>query len=626
MQHSSLVHRLPTWSVLCLYTVIGLLLYGTALRGQFLVWDDRYLIRDNPMVQQMSPLTIRQAFTTFDPELYIPVTFVSYQMDALIGGQSPMIYHTTNLVLHIANAVLAFLLLTLLRRSRLAALLCGLLFLVHPINVEAVAWASARKDVLSAFFALASICLYIRYCERKTWHEYVASVVLFALALLAKVPVLVLPAVLLIIDLIRKRPMGRQALVDKIPYAVLSVVLGIVAVLGKSHVIRAGGLTDTILLAFRDTTAHLLGLIWPVGFAAIYPYTTPISLASRDITLSIALVIGLLVAIVISWRRTRIIAYSCAIFLLFLLPSFTTYFKSDGIFLGSDRYVYMAWIGLLLLVAWAIDTMLPRLSAASKKSIGALLLAIFAILGCLTFRQSLTWHDTQSLFGTVLHHEPDSVLSRINIAVALRDNGDKEGALLQMQEAQKLGLQSAKVHSVTGSIYRAMRRLDDAKQEYEAALALQPDMAEALFGLGLVYEESGKIDDAIAQYEQALRVDPLLEGVHNNLGGLYLQKERFADAQAQYEQAIAIHPLLKQVHFNLGIAYQRQKKLAEAQQAFLNALSLDPPYADAHANLAAVYLLQNNDEAARKSAQQALALSPQHPVALQVLAILSTGG
>ncbi len=619
---ASSFRRMNAPAALMLFVIVGFLLYGASLRGEFLVWDDRYLVRDNPIVAEMSPVTVKAAFTSFDPELYVPVTFLSLQVDHLIGGSSTWIYHTTALLLHILNAFLAFLILVALGRSRIAALIAGLLFLAHPVNVEAVAWISARKDLLSTSFALASVLFYIRHCRTPRPLFYGLSVGAFGLALLSKVSVLLLPAGLVLIDLLLRRQVTMRTLSEKIPYATLSLALGIVAAIAKSHVLKSADPVSMPLLGFRDLASHLSGIVWPSWFSAVYPYSGTASLFSADILISIIVVLGLLAAILWSLRHNRLPAVGAGLFLLFLVPSFTTYFKVEGVFLGSDRYVYAGWIGLLLIVSWGIDTLSPRLPEVRRKTAGAIAAVVLLTLGMLTARQALLWQNTRTVFENVLQHYPDSRLARINIAVGLREDGNLPVAMAYMQDALAASPNDPKTLAIAASIEKAIGQTAEARRHYMAALEARPAMAEALFGMGMLDEEEGKADEAIAYYERAIEIDPALEGVRNNLGGLYLASGRYADAQAQYEAALGINPLLKQVHFNLGITYQRQAMLKEARASFNNAIMIDPEYADAYANLAAVDLLENDDASARKNVDKALQINPQHPVALQIQALL----
>ena len=185
------------------FLALTLFAFGPSLFGEFVFWDDDLLVFENPVVQVMTPWTLGKIFTMYDPELYIPLTFFTYQINYLIGGMSPFVYHLTNIVLNAGNALLvtgiAYL---LLKRNRTAALLTGLLFAVHPLHTEAVAWISARKDILSAFFFLIATLLFLLHEEHPTRKRYTGMLIAFLCALLSKVIAVTFPVVMLVILLV----------------------------------------------------------------------------------------------------------------------------------------------------------------------------------------------------------------------------------------------------------------------------------------------------------------------------------------------------------------------------------------------------------------------------------------
>ena len=234
---SSFLSKKIILSLLGAFFALALLVYGASLTNEFVVWDDGLLIYENPIVQEISPWSITQAFTTYDPELYIPLTFLSYQIDYAIAGIEPFFYHFHNLVLHTLNAILILVCVYMLSRSKWIALFCGLVFLVHPVHTEAVVWASARKDTLSTFFFFGSLLSYLFYREKMCHGEpgrtmtegssldrarddtvslshplYLMSLGCFLLGLLAKVSVFSLPIILLLVDFRDKRKWGKGIL------------------------------------------------------------------------------------------------------------------------------------------------------------------------------------------------------------------------------------------------------------------------------------------------------------------------------------------------------------------------------------------------------------------------------
>ncbi len=462
--------------------------------------------------------------------------------------------------------------------------------------------------------------LSIRSTENNQRSAYAASVVMFGLGLLSKVSIAPLPVALLLLDWLRgRRLLSSHVWLEKVPYILLSLGFGIVAIVGKSHVLSTLNASQTMLLAVRSFVGQLSVFVWPCCLSAIYPYGGPVSLFSSDVLLSV-LVLFILSIIIFSIRKTKNIAFSAIFLCIFLLPSLATFEKDNGLYLGSDRYIYLAQIGLLFALGSAADFFASRhhVSGLIRRAGNVAGIVVICILALLCLNQSLIWRDTRTLFENVLAHYPSSTVARVNIAVALRDAGDIDGALARLTDA----LPDAKTHAVRGSLLRAKKDFEEATVEYEAALKQQPRMAEAIFGLGLVSEDQEKDEEAIDLYKSALDIDPALEGVRSNLGGLYLKHEDYSSAEEQFRAAAGIQPLLKNIRFNLGLALQRQARLAEAKQEFLTAISLDPSYADAYANLAAVYALEGDMQSANAAVEEALKIDPQHQVALQVRSLL----
>jgi protein O-mannosyl-transferase len=254
-----------------------------ATHHDFVSLDDSLLITKNPAVMEISGRSLKYIVTHYDPELYIPLTFFSYQIDDLLWGQNPVGFHLTNVLLHAVSAALLTLLTWKLSRSRFIALTVGLLFALHPLNVETVLWASARKDALSSCLALASALCFVQFRqqEERRWHAW--SVVLFLLALLAKVSVVTLPAAFALFDLLSDRRLfTRERIKEYLPYAVLAIVFVLIALYGKSSVLESTTPFQTFLFASKSAVFYLLKLFVPSGLTAIYLQRTPVTIASPE--------------------------------------------------------------------------------------------------------------------------------------------------------------------------------------------------------------------------------------------------------------------------------------------------------------------------------------------------------
>ncbi len=466
---------------------LPLLLYAHSLANDFVGWDDGLLITENPWVQGLTWTNIRHAFTSYDPELYIPLTLLSYQLNYAIAGLSPWIYHLTNLLLHVGNVLLMFWIVGQLTQKKMAALAAALLFAVHPLHTEAVVWAAARKDVLSSVFLFLTLASFLRYrtteksglpreARRAKWGWYVLSMVSFGLGLLSKVSILTAPLVLIMMDWQQERHGFRRSLRDALPFFSLSVLFGVVSLFGK--IPQSMFISDKLLIGARATMLLLQKLLLPWGLTVFYPYTQPISVTTPDLFFSVVAV--LLVTAVCFWtvRFSRWPLFAWVIFLLLVIPSFTNIAKGKNylldIYVTTDRYAYAASLGPLLLAGLFFD----RMRTACSRGIACYapttaLASVTIILSILAYRQSLTWKDSEALFRHAIAVSPNSYIAHQNLGTIIGERGDLDRALL----------------------------------EYAAALSIRPD-GTTYYNIGQIMEYEGNTALAIEAYRKAVELSP----------------------------------------------------------------------------------------------------------------------
>ena len=325
--------------------LLTLAAFGPWIDNAFVALDDNYLIYANPAVQHITLGSVAHVFSTYDPQLYIPLTFLSWQINAAVFGINATAFHLVNLLLHCGNVVLVLLLLRRLGGNLFVAGVTAALFAIHPLQTEAVLWAAGRKDVLSGFFALLSMLLYLRYRDDERGRTLFWSVLCFALALLSKVSVVLLPGIFLLVDWLSDGRMRRRQILGKMPYGILSALFLAVAVVGKSRLLAQSGGIVNILLPFRSTLFYLEKVFAPTGLSVIYPYRPSGSLlADFGAPVIVATLLGIVTLFLIVKRR-RSWALAAGMFFLFLAPSYSTYFKNGFLYFASDRYVYLALIG-----------------------------------------------------------------------------------------------------------------------------------------------------------------------------------------------------------------------------------------------------------------------------------------
>ncbi|MDD4628220.1 MAG: tetratricopeptide repeat protein [Candidatus Peribacteraceae bacterium] len=602
------------------FFVLTFAIYVSSLQNTFVRWDDGLLIYENPSLRSITPSTLKTIFTTFDPELYIPLTFFTYQIDYLIGGTHATIYHIGNLLWHTLNALGVAWFAYLLSRKKWTALFCGLLFAVHPLHTEAVAWASARKDVLSTFFFLGSLLSYLHYRAAPQRKTYYLSLGTFALGLLAKVTVLTLPVVLLLIDWRERRKWDREMLVEKIPFFALTVAFGTIAWIGKTGVLASSSLTEKILMAPKSAVFYLQNIFVPMKLSVLYPFIGEVTLRRPDILLPLIAFLLLSVAAFASLKWTREFFFGIAFYFVTVSPTLFNFAKGDFLYFASDRYAYVPSIGILFLFTLFAEHVCERGEKRTRPcAISALLLLlVFSVLSNL---QSRTWHDSESLFTHTLAHYPHSYVALNNLGNVYRSRGEEEKAVTSYKEAlsilEKYGRRGAgliraesKTLSNLASAEREQGDFATAEQTYLRALALNPKNEYALLGLGIIAGQRGDTKEAEIRNRQAIALSPTFVTARLNLGSLLVNQGRLEEGIAEYRTALDQNLIYPQGHFNLGVALQKTGKSREAVASYEEAIRLQPNFIAARINLG---ILLYNAKRVDEAVQQFEAVLEQDP-------------
>ncbi len=616
-------------ALLAAAAIIGacFIVYGASVSNRFVNWDDTYLVFSNPLVKELSFGTIKKVFTSYDPELYIPLTFLSYQVDHFLAGLNPTMFHATSLLWHALSAVLVAYVGFLLSRKPWVGMIAGLLFAVHPLNVEAVAWISGRKDVLSTFFFLLSIAFYLLWRERAQKNLYVGSIVAFLLGLFAKVNILTLPIVLLLLDWREKRKITVSMLVEKLPYFALSFLFGVIALFGKKDVSTASTLWEKILMAGKSSVFYLEKLAWPSGLSVIYPYTHPVTITSPDFFVPVIAFAVLFLAIAFSLKRTREVAFAFAFFFLTLAPSFININKGGDLYFASDRYAYVPLIGLFFLAGIGIVKLYDlgkrerdlRMLATSSIIASCIVLALFSLAG---IKQAGTWKNSETLFLQTLKYYPKALGARLNLAVVYRESERFEEAEEQLNKALLIK-DHPRVRTNLASIYSRRGEKEKAKQQYEIAMRIAPNDPEPVLGMGLLAAEAGDTLKALEYYRRASAMDPHFIGVYSNIGAIYLEQGKLQEAEAEYRKALTYDPFFPDTYFNLAYVLTKQGKTDEAIAAYERTISLEPKAYDAYALLAQLYADTKRYDEAIASLRKALSIKPDNTeVQAQTLDIL----
>ena len=562
------------WAAPAVVVAATLIAFLPVLSNGFIDWDDQANFVNNAAFRGFGWAQFTWMATTFHLGVYQPLAWLMASVEFAIGGPAPWVYHAGSWLFHAAMAglvyAIAVVLLTpmssSLNRVRVCAAAAALVFAVHPLRVEAVAWASAQGYPLAGACFAGSVAAYLRAhgsnagvgdASRRRW--LAASVALGVLACLAKAVAVTLPAVLLLLDWYPLRRLGGasrpwRVWIEKLPYALPAVLVAAAAPLARARF----GLTGAepyqpvarTAQALYGLAVYPLKTIAPFGLSVFDPLPSEIDPLALRFVASAVVVAAAAVGLWIGRRRAPALAAGALAYAILLAPVLGL--VPQGNQLTADRYAYFAGaplallIGAALLAAWTrVETRRRLLVAGGAAAVGALVL-----LGALTWRQAETWRDAGTLWRHAVSVDPRSFQGHTNLGLYHLNRG---------------------AH-------------DDALREFDEVLRLNPSSAKGHFNRGLTLARLGRMDEAIAAYRAGLALKPADATARAHLAEVLAGRGRFAEAEAEYRSAIALapHPDL----FNgLGIVLAEQGRVDEAVAAFREALARDPGHADARANL-----------------------------------------
>lgn len=582
--------------------LLTLVAYHGALDNAFVMWDDPAYVQENVLVQERR---FGELLRTVESLNYHPLTMISLALNA--GTPlSPRPFIATNVALHALNTVLVFGLAYLLSRRRAwVALLAALLFGLHPMHVESVAWISERKDVLYAAFFLAAALAYERYLEARARTWLVAAFMLFVLSCLSKGMAVAFPGVMMLLDLWKgRRLLEPGVLLEKLPFLAVSLLFGWIAV-----DVQAGGdfhglLTRTdphlrALLADVPYTLpqragfvaygymmYVVRFFVPVGLGAFYAYPPPEAADQPQYLLAPLFVLGTLALAAWDLRRGRLLAFGVAWFLANVV--FVLQLVPVGAAIMADRYTYLAYVGPGIALALAIA------GAAKRRRVGRVSWAagflFTAVLLPLTARQVETWRDNDALWSNVLHLHPNTALAYVNRGWWRGERGRIAEAKRDLENALALGYRGADAYEALGNALGALGHPDSALAMFNRSLVSDPRRGMAYFNRAMAWLNLGRPDSALADLDRA---EPLLRNkaaqVHGPRGYALLQLGDPVKAVAAFDRAIAAANGANVTNlFYRGTGRLRTGDSSGAAADYRAVLRLDPGHAAARAQLRAL--------------------------------------
>ncbi len=578
-----------TSELLALLTV-ALVAYYPAWHGGVL-WDDNaHLTR--PDLQSAGGLW-RIWFDIGATQQYYPVTHSAFWIMHRAWGDATTGYHLVNIALHASSAWL--LTLGLRRLAVPGAFLAALLFALHPVAVESVAWMTELKNTLSTACYLGAALAYLRFDETRRPASYVAAIALFTVALLAKTVTAVFPAAMLVVFWWKRGSIawhrdGRPL----IPFFVLGAATGVVTAWFERTLNGARGIEfqltaiDRVLIAGRAIWFYLVTLVWPSHLTFIYPRWKIDATAWQHYVYPAAILAVLIACwLVRKWSRAPLAAM--LLFCGTLVPAlgFIDVYPFRYSFV-ADHFQYLASIAVFTLFAGIVARSLGRLPLNGRRAEIALCCILGAPLGALTWSHSREYADERTLYEATLRRNPECWLCHNNLATPklYGSSADLAEAVTHLRESLRINPDDAEAHNNMGGVYQRMGRFEDAIAEHTKALRLNPQLVEARYNIGLCNQSLNRLDEARVQYTEAIRAQPDYAMAHYNLATTLTALGLIDQAEAEFKEALRLTPEFAPAHDGLGFVLLRSGRIPDAVTEFKTATRIQPDYAPAHYKLA----------------------------------------
>ncbi len=580
----------------CVIILITFIVYIPAMRGGF-VWDDDSFLTNNPLIKADDGL-YRFWFTTEAPD-YFPLTSSTLWLEWRIWGMNAFGYHVVNILLHILSSLLIWLILKRLKIP--GAWLAALIFAIHPVNVESVAWITQRKSTLPMAFYLLSIFLYLKFEETGLRRTYGFSLGSFLLALLSKTSVVMGPFVLLGCAWWQRGKITIKDMIRSIPFFVLSGFLSLTTIWFQYNrsigddIVRTDGFLSRLAGAGWAVWFYLYKAILPLKLSFVYPRW------SIDASSFVSFIPGLFLVVLIvlfwwyrkSWGRPFLFGLGYFIVVLFpVLGFFNIYFMRYS--LVADHWQYQSIIGIIALitgVGWHLFAGRPE---KTRQAALAVLVVVIGLLGIQTWQQGHIYENQETLFLDTIAKDPGCWMAHYNLGHTAQDQERFSEALSYYAQAQRIQPDNPDPFNNMGNVLLKQGKVDEAIDSFSKALRIKPDFADAHYNLGIALERKGNPHQAIAHFYEALRIRPTFAEVHNNMGNILAINGRPHQAVVHFYQALRIKPRFADAHYNLGLVLKRLGKLEEAADHFREVLRIRPDYPKARQHLENILQVMNS--------------------------------
>lgn len=570
--------RYHQWGIVGAILFVTLFTYLPSLKNDWTNWDDPTYVTENPaLIGHNWSSLLCEPFSLN----YHPVTMISLGIDHAVWGADAFGYHLTNLLWHLLATALVFFLVRRLAPARtwFTAIFAALLFGIHPLHVESVAWISERKDVLYVSFFLAGLLSYLQYLKKLDNKWLGITFICFVLSVLSKAMAVVFPVILLLIDWYRAdRPLRGRVLLEKIPFLLVSLLFGLMAVRIQSQGAIADmetfGLYQRLSFAAYGFVFYLIKAVVPFQMATFYPYPDQAEAASMFYYAMPVVALALLILPFLWWKKDRSGVFGMLFYLITV--ALVLQFLSVGRAIMADRYTYLPYVGIFFALGYYLD----------KWAVGKLRISIWAasaafalVMATICYKQISVWKNSETLWTQVIRHFPDRAdEAYANRATYRGKNGRMEEALEDARQALMINARHANALSTQGNILASQGQFEAALESFNRAITEKPDDFKYYQNRAITFANLGRFAEARADFQKAIDLSKgLSPGVFTNKGFMEINQGQFAAGLSDCQQAYRLQPNDPGTNYCLALAHLRNGNVAEARSFGQRAMQLGYP-------------------------------------------------
>lgn len=563
----------PDWVYLIGVLLLTFFVFSPTLKNYFIInWDDDGYIINNPMLKEFSWDSVVYMFTHFHLDNYHPLTTFANAVEYHLFKLNPRPYHFFNLLLHLINTSLVFYFIRQVLKSEKAALIVALLFAIHPMHVESVAWLSERKDLLYTAFFMGALIVYNRFLQDENNIKLLyASAGLMLLSCLSKSAAVALTPVLFLLDFYTGKKINLTSVIQKLPFIALSLLFGVLALMsqgqsGSMNMVTGFSLFDKLFLASYGLAYYLIKLLVPLNLSSMHLYPVKVDgILPTEYYLAPLLLIALLVLVFKAKKLQNELIFG------FLFYLFTVAMVIQVVPVGkaivAERYTYVPYIGLFFIIAKFYQMMSDNefQNSGSLKNIFTGTIAVLSLFYCYqSYSRTKDWKDSYTLFSSCIKNNPDSYYGYFARGVGRTLMNDPNGAI----------------------------------SDYTAAAQCDSSNADIWYNRGVELEKVNKHKDAFSDYSMAIKVDSLYDKAYYNRGNIYFMFKEYNNAIKDYSYAARLRPDHAEAYCNRAIANLNLKDTVNAMNDFTEALKHKPTLVNALVTRGSLYLIKNNKTAA----------------------------